>query len=209
MKSVLSVALVLATAQVLAGQEEEIKKALAGCAALGIETARLDCFEQLARAVAQIPFKLPEPRVSKFKDSAGPGKWKVEVSTTPIDDSGTVALRLVDGTDSMQLVLLCHQGKPQAYVTAAKYLEADQKDSTLVLTRVGEAKAQSGRWSVSMNHRAAVYPGDAGPFIGKLLTVERLVVQLKPVDEDPITAVFKLGELPDVVAPLKQTCRLP
>jgi hypothetical protein len=39
MKPVLSVALVLATAQVLAGQEEEIKKALAGCAALGIGRA--------------------------------------------------------------------------------------------------------------------------------------------------------------------------
>lgn len=209
MKPVLSVALLLATAQGLASQEEEIKKALAGCAALGIETARLDCFEQLARAVARFPFELPEPRVSQFKDSAGPGKWKVDVSTSPIDDSRTVALRLVDGTDSMQIALLCHQGRPQAYVTAAKDLEADQRDLTLVSTRVGEAKAESKRWPVSMNHRAAVYPGGAGPFIGKLLTVERLVVQVKPVGEDPITAVFELGELPDVVAPLKEACRLP
>jgi hypothetical protein len=43
---------------------------LAGCAALHIETARLDCFEQLTRAVTQIPFKPPEPRVSKSQGSA-------------------------------------------------------------------------------------------------------------------------------------------
>jgi hypothetical protein len=66
----LSLALLLAAPQMAGGQEEEIKKALAGCAALHIETARLDCFEQLARAVTQIPFKPPEPRVSKSEGSA-------------------------------------------------------------------------------------------------------------------------------------------
>jgi hypothetical protein len=52
-------------------QGDDIKKALATCAALGNETARLDCFERLTRAVTQIPFKPPEPRVSKSEGSAG------------------------------------------------------------------------------------------------------------------------------------------
>ena len=65
MTPILSLALLLVAPQVAGGQAEEIKKALARCAALDIETARLDCFEQLARAVTQIPFKAPDPRVSK------------------------------------------------------------------------------------------------------------------------------------------------
>ena len=70
MKPVPLVALLLAAAQIAPGQDEEIKKALATCAALGNETARLDCFERLTRAVTQIPFKQPEPPVSKSQGSA-------------------------------------------------------------------------------------------------------------------------------------------
>jgi hypothetical protein len=70
MNPVLSLALLLASPQMAVGQEDEIKKALARCAALHIETARLDCFEQLARAVTQIPFKPPNPPVSKANESA-------------------------------------------------------------------------------------------------------------------------------------------
>jgi type VI secretion system protein VasI len=206
MNRVLSIALLLAVPQIAMGQEEDIKRALAGCAALDIETARLDCFEQLARAVAQIPAEPPAPPVSKFKGSAGPGKWKVEASTNPVDDSKTVALGLVDGSDSMQLVLLCQQGKPRAYVTTGKYLGAK---STLVLTRIGGAKAETKPWPLSMNQKAAFFPGDAGLFIRKLATVERLVVQVSPFDENPTTAVFNLGGLPDVMPPLTETCRLP
>ncbi len=70
MKPVLFVGLLLAAPQAVVGQEEAIKKALATCAALGNETARLDCFERLTRAVTQIPFKPPEPPVSKSKEAA-------------------------------------------------------------------------------------------------------------------------------------------
>ena len=70
MKPALLVALLIATPQTAPGQEQEIRKALATCAALGNETARLDCFERLTRAVTLIPFKPPEPPVSKSQGSA-------------------------------------------------------------------------------------------------------------------------------------------
>lgn len=186
-----------------AAQEEDIKKALASCAALDIETARLDCFEQLAKAVAQMPTQAPAPPQSRFKGSAGPGKWKVEVTTNPFDDSRSVGLGLVDSTDTMQLVLQCHQGKPQAYVTTGKYLGAK---STLVVTRIDEAKAETKEWPLSMNQKAALHPRDAGSFIRKLLAARRLAVQVSALSENPTTAVFNLTELPDVALPLRQTC---
>jgi hypothetical protein len=203
MKGILATAVLLAVPVVASGQVGEIKKALATCAALDVETARLDCFEQLTKAITQMPADAPAPRESKFKGSAGPGKWKVEALANPIDDSTSVGLALVDSTDSMQLVLLCQQGKPRAYVTTGKYLGARV---TAVVTRIGDAKAETKDWPLSMNQKAAFYPGDAGPFIRKLLGVKRLVVQVSPLSEDPTTAVFDMTELPSVVAPLRQTC---
>jgi len=206
MRRVVLVVVMLSTTQIAAGQDEEIKKALATCAALGNETARLDCFEQLTRAVTQIPFKPLEPRVSKFKGSAEPGKWKVEVSTNPVDDSKSVALGLVDDSDVMQLVLLCQHAKAEVYVNAAKYLG---ERGVQVLARFGEAKPETKRWSVSRNGRVASLPGDAAPFIARMLTAQRLVIQIDPSSDSPITAVFKLGDLPNVVTPFKETCPLP
>jgi type VI secretion system protein VasI len=203
MKGVLAAAVLFAVPVVASGQVEDIKKALAGCAALDVETARLDCFEQLTKAITQIPAETPPPRESRFKGSAAPGTWKVEAATNPLDDTTSVGLGLVDSTDSMQLVLLCQQGKPRAYVTTGKYLGAK---TTTVVARIGEAKAESKEWPLSMNQKAAFYPGDAGPFIKKLLAVKRLVVQVSPLSENPVTAVFDMSGLPSVVAPLRQTC---
>jgi hypothetical protein len=70
MEQVVLLALLLSAPQTASGQEQEIRKALAACGSLGIETARLDCFERLANAVTQIPFKSPNPPVSNANESA-------------------------------------------------------------------------------------------------------------------------------------------
>ena len=70
MEQVVLLALLLSAPQVAVGQDEEIRKALATCASLGIETARLDCFERLTRAVAQIPLRPAGAPVSTVKESA-------------------------------------------------------------------------------------------------------------------------------------------
>jgi hypothetical protein len=166
MKAMLPAAVLIAVPVVASGQVEEIKKALANCAALDVETARLDCFERLTKAITQMPADAPAPRESRFKGS-GPGKWKVEAATNPIDDTTSVRLALVD---------------------------------------IGESEAETKEWPLSMSQKAAFYPGDAGPFIKKLLALKRLVVRVSPPRENPTTAVFDMTELPSVVAPLRQTC---
>jgi hypothetical protein len=210
MKSVFTVALLLGAAQMVVAQDEEVKKALATCAALDIESARLDCFEQLAKAVAQVPPEppeAPEPPKSKFRGTPGPGKWDVGVSIDPLDDTKVVVLALVDESDSLQLLLQCKQGKASAFVRGTKYLLSG---STRVATRIGGAEAETKKWRVAVqDHRAVIYPGDTKEFIKNLLSVPRLVVQVKEAAEKPITGVFKLDGLPAVVAPLRETCLLP
>ena len=70
MERVALIALLLAAPQMAVGQQQEIKKGLAACAGLGNETARLDCFERLARTVTQVPFTSPVPPASKANESA-------------------------------------------------------------------------------------------------------------------------------------------
>jgi hypothetical protein len=70
MERVVLVVLLLSAPQTAVGHDRDIKKDLAACASLDIETARLDCFEQLARAITQIPFKAADPRASKSRESA-------------------------------------------------------------------------------------------------------------------------------------------
>jgi len=210
MRFFLLVGALLAAGPEVAGQEAEIKKGLATCASLEVEAARLDCFEQLARAVAQVPPAAPpNAPESKFKGSAAPGTWKVETAVDPFDDTKTVALGLVDATESMQLMLLCQKAKPQVFVSIASRLESDVADTTQVLTRLAKAKSEARRWPVSTNHKAAFYPGDVGAFIRRLLAGDHLLVQLRPFDAAPISATFELGALPNVVAQLKEACHLP
>ena len=84
---------------------------------------------------------------------------------------------------------------PSAYVTTGKYLGVR---TTAVVTRIGEAKAETGEWPLSIDQKAAFYPGDAGPSIKKLFVAKRLVVQVSPLSENSVTAVFDMPELPNV-----------
>jgi len=203
MELVIVAALLAVAPQVGGGPQDEVRKALAVCAGVTEGAARLDCYDQMARAISQLPVEQP---TSKVKTSVGPGRWQVNVAANPIDDSKIITAVTVGESDGAEFVLRCKQGKPEAYVSVAKYLGTD---STTVQSRIGDAKAESKRWAVSMNHKAAFYPGDVGLLIKKLQSVERFVVQIRPFDESPITAIFGTIGLSEVAASLGQGCRLP
>lgn len=186
-------------------QEQEWKKAMAQCAAVEGTSDRLECFDSLARGVGMV---VPEPKVlpeSKFKGSASPGQWTMETVRDPVDDSTTVALALLGAANEAQLVLRCRQNKPEVYVDWARFLGSAP---TPVVTRFGGAKAETRRWPISSDKKAAFFPGDKRLFIRQLLSVDRLVVQVTPFAESPMTEVFDVRGLPAVIRPLKETCNL-
>ncbi len=88
------------------------------------------------------------------------------------------------------------------YITWDAYLGSE----ATVLTRVGDAKAVSQGWDLSSDSKATFYPGNHVSFIKSLLQTDKLVAQVTPYDESPVTAVFDLSGLSTAIAPLQATC---
>jgi len=180
----------------------ELRKEIARCAVVEGDLARLECFDALAQKLG-----LDGPQ-SKAPQIQGTGKWLVDVEENPIDDSTTVSLVLL--ADSGQsswgtpigLVLRCHSNKTEVFINWGEYLGSEAK----VTARVGDTKAKTRTWGLSTDSKATFYPGGDITFIKELLETDRLVAQVTPYGESPVTAVFDLGGLPNAIKPLRETC---
>jgi len=179
---------------------EDLKREIARCASLEGELMRLACYDQLARACGLLAS-------SPDKDN---GKWVVNVETNPLDDSKMVALVLTADTgatrlgEKVVLVLRCMSGETKVFIIWSDYLGSGS--GTDVTWRVGDSPATTARWRLSTDSTTTFYPYDAIAFIGQLIGVSRLVAQVTPYNESPITAVFDLRGLANAVRPLREAC---
>ena len=192
----------IAMSVVAGAAAEDLEKAIARCAAIEGDLERLECYDALAQSLG---LDGPQPVSSDVDDA---GKWIVKVEQNPIDDSRTVVLALqADSGESswgkpIVIVLRCQSGKTELYINWNDYLGSEAE----VLCRVGKAKAETRKWSLSTDSQATFYPGAAVSFIRRLLLVNQLVCQVTPYGEGPTTAVFDLKGLGNAIAPLKETC---
>ena len=181
---------------------EEIEQEIAQCAVIVGELERLEYYDQLARSLGLVSVQTEVPL------SEDAGAWKVSIKTNPLDDSRTVTLILLaeSGTnrrgDPVGLILRCSSNRTDVYIAWQDYLgsEAD------VTWRVGDEDARTARWSLSTTKEATFYPYDEISFIQQLLTTTRFVAQVTPYNENPITAVFDLTGLTNVIGPLQEAC---
>lgn len=195
--------LAMVAAATLQVSQPDLGPQLAKCAVLKGSVERLDCYDALARAWAGGSSSIPAP--TKPRHPGDSGKWTIDITKNVMDDSQTVVMVLPADGLKATLILRCKQGEPEVYINWADYLGSE---ATPVLTRLGEAKAETKRWSLSTDHRATFYPGDDAAFIRQLLSVERLVAQVTPYSESPVTAVFDLRGLGNAIAPLKAVCKI-
>lgn len=134
--------------------------------------------------------------------------WMVDTSTNPLDDSKTVILQneaTEGGTrwgNKPTLVLRCQSNKTNAYINWGDYLG----DRPKVTTRLGDQPAETRYWTSSTDDRATFFPGNDVAFIKSLMEVDRLVAQVTPYNESPVTAVFNLAGLTDEIVPLQEAC---
>lgn len=194
----LSLILIFFSAKTNAAIDE---KEYAKCAVIKGDLARLECFDGLAKDK-----KLDGRQVQPTKID-GKGKWKVSVDINPIDDSKTVTLMLTADSgknrwgESVFLIARCKSNLTDLYIGWNYHLggEAD------VLTRTGENKAHTSRWHLSTDKKATFHPKPI-PFLKEMLESTKLVAQVTPYNESPVTAIFDIQGLENAIKPLRETC---
>jgi len=196
MKRALMVAVMMSGPTAFAA--DDISSQLSKCAAISGATARLDCFDALAKTVSK-----PAGAQAAAKSDVS-GNWAQKVSKNPIDDSQTVALTLIEENKHAILIIRCQQHKAEAYIGWDKYLGHDAKPVTL---RMGDAPARTTPWSTSTDHKATFYPNDARTFAHELLATEQLVAQVTPYSSSPVTAIFDVRGLAQVITPFDEECK--
>lgn len=170
----------------------------AKCVGLASDLQRLACFDDAAKALAP-----SAPSAAPARSDTG--TWDIEVEKNPVDDSQTVAVSQYSDEKTGLLMLRCMQGKPQVFIAWAKFLGSE---ATNVLTRLGEGKPDTKRWTLSTDKTATFYPGNQAAFIKDLMTTDRLVAQVVPYSASPVTAIFDLRGLAHAAGRLMETCQI-
>ncbi len=141
---------------------------------------------------------------------ANKGKWDTSIATSEIDDSQKVILTLAAEntirssyrTERPTLYLRCAENKTEAYINWGVFLGSD---NTKVLLRYDKEKAKTRRWGLSTDHKATFVRGNI-PFIKKLLKHKKLLVQVTPYSDSPVTTTFDLRGLKEAIKPLRKAC---
>lgn len=180
---------------------DSITTEIAKCADIPGELARLECYDHIAKTnnITQRPRTNPT-----LSDT---GKWRVQTSINPIDDSKSVVL-ILDATsgktrfnNTPTLIIRCISNKTDTYITWDEFLGNEAK----VLYRIGSEPAKTREWSLSTDKQATFHP-IAIPFLQKLLKTDKLLAQVTPYNESPITAIFDLTGIQSAMKPVRETC---
>lgn len=170
------------------------------CTSIENDIARLICFDELGKT-----FATADKPEQSFESS---GKWTVKIDVNPVDDSKRASMVLAADTgnsrfgDVVSLIVRCSSRELNVYINWNDYLG----DSAEVLTRVGSAKATTTRWPLSTDSQATFYPNNPKTFINQLLRVDRLVAQVTPYNESPVTAIFDLTGMDMALEPVRDAC---
>jgi len=182
--------------------QADIAKDIAKCAVMEGDLERLSCYDSVAERHG-----LAGPQ-SESTNISGKGQWEVSIKTNPIDDSRTVVLALhADSGKSkwgkpVSLIVRCKSNKTELYISWNEYLG----NSASVLTRIGSKDAVRKDWSLSTNSQATFYPRGTITFIKEMMKADKLVAQVTPYNENPVTAVFDTSGLQKAIEPLRETC---
>ncbi len=200
--AILSVLFFQPNVAAIAQTTEQVLPELAKCTLIQNDFDRLLCYDAIADSLGWTTVKATASPTSET------GNWRVTDETNPIDDSRTVVLLLAAHEGALafgqrvMLLLRCLSKDTDVYINWNDHLGTKAH----VVTRVGQEQAARNEWSLSTNKQSTFYPSNDIAFIKKLLAGKRLVAQVTPHNESPITAIFDLTGIENAIVPLRETC---
>ncbi len=125
---------------------EPLESQMLACRAKTIPAERLECLDA-------IPLAAPPTT-----DSVGTGRWIVDESRSPLDDSPLVTATLPTSSGATDLVFAvrCKEGRTEAFVSANQPIGFSQ--TIEVQYRMGQAPAVRADWAASTTGRGAFAP---------------------------------------------------
>lgn len=148
----------------------------------------------------QLLAQAPDPT----KVVANVGAWRMTSRINPLDDSKMANGVLLDAKTRVALMIRCSSGEAGVLLVWGRYLRGAVSQVT---TRVGVAKAVEQAWPILTDHRATMHP-NPNAFIAELAVSDRLVAQAVPADGTPVTVVFALEGVDQVVRAVREACPL-
>ena len=181
--------------------------ALLTCKKIKNEVARLNCYDaQVAKLEAPAA---PATEESKPADEVlDTGKWLVENALDPMTDEATFTAALAadsggSGYNKPTLFIRCKQKSAEVFVSWGDYLG----DNTVVTTRFGDDAPGTFSWSQSTDSTATfLYSDRLSWFFESAVRVDKLATQITPYQSGPITAVFDLRGISNILTDKKELC---
>jgi len=165
---------------------------------LGYSLSVLYSNEKNARIVIETSKKQESKNISSDK-----GKWRVSKETNPLDGSVTLIFQLTsDEGESVYgnpiiLVIRYKSKKDEFFIGWGDYLGSE----VYVTYRIGKEDAIRTSWGLSTDKKSTFFHGDVIKVIRKLFEANRLVAQVTPYNENPITAIFDVRGLKKAIEP--------
>ena len=186
---------------IASGQSEE---ELRQCSTIENVLARVECYDALVRALDDSP-PLPEvpesvvvTETDKWIVTANPeaGRGETRASVSIQADSGVSG----DGVP-VSMVIRC-RGETELYIRWHENLGSWAH----IATRLGGGNRGQRRWNLSTNGQITFYPGLTVDFVERLMEVDQFSAEVTPFGGAPITALFDVRGLSEVVKPLREAC---
>ncbi|WP_176372167.1 type VI secretion system-associated protein TagO [Halomonas citrativorans] len=143
--------------------------------------------------------------------------WMVNNSTSPIDDSVAVYMRVFSKEPitnrlgrqaDAELWLRCVENTTSMIFKFAGHHMADLNQYGQVTLRIDDQQARTLRMNESTDHSSLGLwsGGQSIPVIRSMFGKDTLTVRATPYSQSPITTQFPISGLEDAIEPLKEAC---
>jgi len=190
------IAILLFASTAIAATTDDIKQDFAKIAAMPNSIERLAAYDSLAAKLGLSP--------NSQKKETLAGKWKIKITTSPIDDSQIVIgsldadtpIHTDFGESTPSLILRYKEGTVDAYISFDVFLGSEHIPATV---RFGKESAVDQDWSISTDSKAAFFKDNVDAFMSHLARVDAFLIRITPYQESPVTASFSISGIGKVI----------